>query len=227
MPGAALPSNAAEDPNRFEPNGSVEADAGIVRKRDAGEDSPIAARRKPVEQRLVERTTYSPTSALLRDVDARLGRPAVRRSRRKWMCVRVPHNVPIDHSDEPRVRAERGGDPLRHLCCGRSHGLERDDGVRDVRRIDRRARRRIDFRGSPYAYVGFATSARHLDKYMLIELWAARHGSTRMRSRRPDCESPAEAAGAPSHLRLSPASWVSHLWRYTDWSRTRTSSKTS
>src|SRR4029079_18006322 len=70
-------------------------------------------------------------------VDADLARPAVRGARAEAAGVGVARDAALVLGRDPRARGPR---PPGHLLARRHLGLERDRGVGDVRRVDRRAR---------------------------------------------------------------------------------------
>ena len=143
VPRAELPADPPVDADRLEAHRSVQARARLVRQRHTRDRHQVAARREPLEQRLVQRATRAGASPTLLDVDADLAREAIGRSLLVRPAVCVADDAVLVFEHDPCVRARRRRDAFGHLRGRRRLALEADGRLAHVRRVDRRARRRV------------------------------------------------------------------------------------
>ncbi len=150
VPRAVLPTDTPIGSDRLESQSAVQANARVVRQRHAGEHNAETALGKPGEQRLVESTPAAGPSPATIEVDTHLARPLIRRARIVRAAIGVADDISVALEHEPGMRTAGGGDPLGHLRRRRWVTLERDDGVGDVRGVDRGAGGGVAIRRLPY-----------------------------------------------------------------------------
>ena len=131
------------DADELEPERAVQADAGVVGQGHARHRRREAARREPLEQRLVQLTSGAGAVAPALHVHADLARPPVRLALLVGAPVGVADDLSAVLEHEPVMVLECRDDAAGHLLRRRRLGLERDRGLGHVRRVDRGAGRGI------------------------------------------------------------------------------------
>jgi hypothetical protein len=103
VPAVVLPCNAAVQARVLEPEGSMEANAGLVGLSDSGEDLPVAALGEPLEQLCVELASAAGAMMGAVDVDTRLSRPLEGSQPLQCLTARKADDLIISLEYEPKV----------------------------------------------------------------------------------------------------------------------------
>ena len=139
-PGSLLEADPPVDAHGLEPAGRVQPDARVVGQRDAGQPDPVALVGEQPEQRFVQGAPGATPLVSRVDVHAHLGRPTVGGALAVRAAVCVAEELATVFGHHPGVGFRQPLDARGHLGRGRWYVLERDDGVGDVGRVDRRDR---------------------------------------------------------------------------------------